>query len=93
MDNDERKEFISRIGTFFLLIGIGAMWLFVVSDMNENSTNFIYFFVSIITLVLSWYFKRISASAPKPGNRFEALRKLQQKRREAQAKKNDAQKK
>ena len=93
MDEGERKEFIARIGTFFLLIGIGMMWLFIMSDMGENATNFIYFFASVITLVLGWYFKRITASPPKPDNRFEGLRKLQQKRREAQAKKNAEKKK
>ena len=92
MDEGERKEFISRIGTFFLLIGIASMWLFVVSDMS-NATNFIFFFASIIILVLGWNFKRITASAPKSGGRFEALRKIAQKRREAKQKKEEAKKK
>jgi hypothetical protein len=86
MGEDNRKEFISRIGTFFLLIGIGMMWLFVVSDMS-NSTNFIFFVLSIVTLVTGWYFKRIAAPPPKAGSRFEALRRMMQKQREAKAKK------
>lgn len=91
MDEGERKELISRIGTFFLLIGIASMLLFVVSDMGK-STNFIYFFVSIIILVLGWNFKRITASAPKSGSRFEALRRIAQKQREAKQKKEAAKK-
>ncbi|MDX9991670.1 MAG: hypothetical protein RBS68_06415 [Anaerolineales bacterium] len=92
MDDGERKEFISRIGTFFLLLGFASMWLFIIADMS-SATNFIYFFVSIILLVLGWNFKRITASAPKAGNRFEALRKIIQKRREAKQKKETAKKK
>lgn len=92
MEEGDRKEFISRIGTFFLLIGIGTMWLFIVSDMG-NETKFTLFFVSVIVLVIGWYFKRITAPPPKPGSRFEGLRKLAQKQREAKEKREAAKKK
>ncbi|MCG2786367.1 MAG: hypothetical protein L6461_14835 [Anaerolineae bacterium] len=91
MDEGDRKEFISRIGTFFLLIGIGTMWVFIVSDMSNN-TDFVFFFISIVSLVGGWYFKRITAPPPKTGSRFEALRKFIQKQREAKAKKDAAKK-
>lgn len=92
MEEGDRKEFISRIGTFFLLIGIGTMWLFIVSDMG-NETKFTLFFVSVIALVVGWYFKRITAPPPKAGTRFEGLRKLAQKQREAKEKREAAKKK
>ncbi len=92
MDEGDRKEFISRIGTFFLLVGIGTMWVFIVSDMSNN-TDFIFFFISIVSLVGGWYFKRITAPPPKTGARFEGLRKLAQKQREAKAKRAEASKK
>ncbi len=92
MEEGDRKEFIARIGTFFLLIGIGTMWLFIVSDMG-NETKFALFFASVITLVIGWYFKRITAPPPKPGTRFEGLRKLAQKQREAKEKREAAKKK
>jgi cytochrome c biogenesis protein CcdA len=92
MEEGDRKEFIARIGTFFLLIGIGTMWLFIVSDMG-NETKFVLFFASVITLVIGWYFKRITAPPPKPGTRFEGLRKLAQKQREAKEKREAAKKK
>jgi hypothetical protein len=93
MEESDRKEFISRIGTFFLLIGAGMMVLFIGSDMGA-STNFAFFFLSVLGLGLGWYFKRITAPPPKTGgNRFEGLRKLQQKQREAKAKKEAAKKK
>lgn len=91
MDEGDRKEFISRIGTFFLLIGIGTMWVFIVSDMSNN-TDFVFFFISIVSLVSGWHFKRITAPPSKAGSRFEALRKFIQKRREAKAKKDAAKK-
>ncbi len=92
MEEGDRKEFIARIGTFFLLIGIGTMWLFIVSDMG-NETKFVLFFAGVITLVIGWYFKRITAPPPKPGTRFEGLRKLAQKQREAKEKREAAKKK
>lgn len=92
MEENDRKELISRMGTFFLLIGAGMMVLFIGSDVGE-STNFAFFFISIIGLGLGWYFKRITAPPQKSGNRFEAIRKFQQKRREAKAKKEAERKK
>jgi hypothetical protein len=86
MDEGERKDFISRIGTFFFLIGIATMWLFVASDMQDTPA-FIFFFVSIISFVLGWYFKRITAPPKKDPGRFSFLRKLIQKSREKKQKK------
>jgi hypothetical protein len=86
MDEDKRSDFISRIGTFFLLLGIGLMWLFVVSDLNK-ATNFFFFFVGIIVLVGAWYFKRISAPPRKDAGRFSLIRRILQKQREAKEKK------
>ena len=38
-----------------------------------------------VGLLLGWFFKRISAPPAKPSARFEGIRKMQQKRREAKA--------
>lgn len=86
MDEDERRLFISRIGTFFFLLGIFGGILFIASDFNKN-TNFGFFFVAIILLIAGWLFKRITAQTPIEGKRFEGIRKFQQKRREVNAKK------
>jgi membrane protein implicated in regulation of membrane protease activity len=75
MEEGERKEFISRIGTFLILIGITAMWLFIISDMSSE-TDFTLFIISVVSLVLAWRFKRSTASAPKDAGRFGSLRKL-----------------
>jgi hypothetical protein len=91
MDEGNRNDFISRIGTFFLLIGIGLMWLFVVSDLNK-ATNFFFFILGGILLFGAWYFKRISAPPRKDAGRFSLIRKILQKQREAKAKKEAAKK-
>lgn len=91
MEEDKRSDFISRIGTFFLLLGFGLMWLFVVSDLN-NATNFLFFFLGVIVLVGAWYFKRISAPPRKDAGRFSLIRKMLQRQREAKAKKEAAKK-
>jgi predicted membrane channel-forming protein YqfA (hemolysin III family) len=91
MDDEERKGFISRIGTFFLLLGLAVVILFIASDIGQQ-TAFSYFFIGIILFSIGFVFKRMSAPSPKPSNRFEGIRRLQQQRREAKAKK-EAQKK
>jgi energy-coupling factor transporter transmembrane protein EcfT len=96
MGEDDRSSFISRIGTFFLLIGIVVVILFIASDIGAQ-TYFSYFFIGVILLALGWYFKRISAPPASQGKRFEGIRTLQQKNRESAAKreaeKNDKSKK
>ena len=96
MGEEDRKLFISRIGTFFLLLGIFGVVLFIASDIGKE-TKFSYFFLGVLFLALGWYFNRISAPPPVPGKRFEGIRFLQKKSREAKTKtkteKNDKDKK
>jgi hypothetical protein len=91
MDDEERKIFISRIGTFFLLLGLAVVILFIASDVGKQ-TVFGYFFIGILLLSIGFFLKRTSASPPKPSSRFEGIRRMQQQQREAKAKK-EAQKK
>lgn len=73
---DERKQILSKIGTFFLFIGVIFMFIFVVLDMRGNTVP-ILFILGAIGLAATIYFKRISAPPPRPpSNRFEGLRKL-----------------
>lgn len=37
MEEGDRQEFISRIGTFFLLVGIGLMIIFIGYDLQPGS--------------------------------------------------------
>lgn len=133
----ERSAFISRIGTFFLLLGILLVILFIASDVsrvdqgrianatqnyiaqgvqalqtrdagailakqaglptptlalpassNSSPLNYLSFFcLGTLILVLGLFMRRKFAPPPTPGKRFEAIRKAQQKSREAKAKK------
>ena len=87
MDEDsERKAFISRIGTFFLLLGVLVVILFIASDMGEE-TYFRYFFIGAVLLVAGLILKRMAAPPPTVSKRFEWIRKSRQKQREAKIKK------
>ena len=85
-DGGERKAFISRIGTFLLLVGILVVVLFIASDRGNQAT-FSYFFIGMFLIAAGFIFKRMAAPEKSPSQRFEAIRKMQQKRREAKEKK------
>jgi hypothetical protein len=87
-----RNDLISRVGTFFLLLGILLVSLFIMSDAVQ-STKFNYFFLGGASLVVGLYFKRNSWKPAKPSNRFESIRRFQQRQKEAKAKKQQAAKK
>jgi hypothetical protein len=89
--DDNRDDLISRVGTFFVLLGILLVVLFIMSDAVQK-TRFNYFFFGGLFMVIGLYFKRITARPPKSSNRFEAIRKWQQRQRDARAKKEAAQK-
>ena len=77
----DRKEFISRIGTFFLLVGIGLLVLFVLSEMAEK-TDLSYFCWGTIILVLGFVFRaQYKAPPPAASGRFGILKKLTFKRK------------
>jgi len=86
MGEDDRNVFISRIGTFFILLGIVVVILFVASDIGQK-TYYSYFFIGVLFLAIGVYFKRSSAPPPVPGKRFLGIRNLLQKSRENKTKK------
>jgi hypothetical protein len=64
-------EFIIRIGTFFILIGVGIFILFVASDY-ANQTNFDYLFWAVLSVTVGILFRR-RKPAPPPSGRFSFL--------------------
>lgn len=90
MDN-ERKDLISRIGTFFLLMGVLLLVLFIASDIGK-SLSCGYFLLGVVCILATIYLKRISATQAPPNTRFAAVRKLQQKQADARKKRDEAQK-
>lgn len=73
------KEFIIRIGTFFLLIGAGIFILFVASDY-AGKTNFDYLFWAVLSITIGIMMRR-RKPAPPPSGRFSYVRKLKERRR------------
>ncbi len=88
-ETGDRKAFISRIGTFFLILGVLVIIIFIATDIGDEA-YFRYFFIGIILLSIGFILKRMSAPPPPPSKRFEGIRKIQQKSRDAKAKKDAA---
>ena len=85
-NGSERNSFISRIGTFFILLGVLALVIFIASDVGQE-TYFGFFFFAAILFITGFVFKRMGAEPTPPSKRFEAIRKMQQQRREDKLKK------
>ena len=73
------KEFIIRIGTFFLLIGTGILILFIASDY-AGKTNFDYLFWAVLSITIGWMLRR-RKEPPPPSGRFSYVRRLKERRR------------
>lgn len=83
MEDDLRP----RIGTFFILIGLGLLALFVGSDMALQA-DFWYFIGSIGFIGFGAYLKLVSSREKGPSQRFSSIRNYREKRRkEKEAKK------
>ncbi len=74
MENDD--DLIIRMGTFFMVMGLGAFVLFVTSDIAEQ-VNFDYLFIAILLLAVGGFFRR-KKTPPPPAGRFEYLRKMRE---------------
>ncbi len=73
------KEFIIRIGTFFLLIGTGIFILFIASDY-AGKTNFDYLFWAVLSITIGIMLRRRKPPPP-PSGRFSYIRRLKERRR------------
>jgi membrane protein implicated in regulation of membrane protease activity len=68
------KELLIRVGTFFMVIGVGIFILFVASDY-AGATNFDYLFVAIFSFVVGMLLRR-RKPAPPPSGRFAYIRRM-----------------
>ena len=68
-----------RFGTFFLVIGLAMVGLFILSDAS-NQPQFGLFFLGVVGVlggvVLWWRAPTRSALPPKPSGRFRLVRSL-----------------
>jgi len=81
-----RKEIVARIGTFFLLLGIGLLVFFFLSEAAQQVT-FEYFCWSLILIVLGFIFRGQFKKATPASGRFSLVRKLMPKSKQDQGKK------
>ena len=68
------REFIIRIGTFFILIGVGIFILFLASDYADKP-NFDYLFWAVLSVTVGLLLQRRRPPRP-PSGRFDILRRL-----------------
>ncbi len=73
----DQKDIIPRIGTFFLILGIGYIVLFVISDI-ANALGFKYLFIGLLLGGIGFYFRR-NLEKPSSSGRFEAWNKMRSK--------------
>jgi hypothetical protein len=82
----DRREFVSRVGTFFVLVGIGLMVFFMLSDAASDP-RLSYFCWSTILLSLGFIFRsRFKRPAGPPSGRFGILQRLKRKPKEEKKK-------
>jgi hypothetical protein len=70
------NEFLIRIGSFFIWIGVGLVILFVASLWN-NAPDFKFFFLGVVSIFLGARLFRRKAPPP-PSGRFALYRKLRE---------------
>jgi hypothetical protein len=70
-----RKEVIHRIGTFFILLGIGLLGFFLLSEAAKQVT-FEYFCWSVLLLVIGFIFRGQFKRSVPPSGRFSLVKRL-----------------
>lgn len=81
------EDIVPRIGTFFILIAIGLMILFVASDLARQPA-FDYFFLALIIFTVGVLFRRRAAPRP-PSGRFGLLRRMREARKQEEQQKQE----
>jgi len=80
-----RKEFVYRVGTFFLLVGVGLLVFFLFSEAAQQPT-FSYFCWSMILLILGFLFRAQYKKTVPSSGRFGILKRLKPKPKEEKKK-------
>ena len=73
--NYNPKEFIYRVGTFFLLVGVGLLIFFMLSEAAEQP-QFNYFCGSMVLLIIGFMFRAQYKRAVAKSGRFSILKRL-----------------
>jgi hypothetical protein len=88
------NDFIGRVGTFFYMIGIGLMLLFIASDTANNfntkpTINYNYLFFSVMLLSFGYIFRK-RAAPPPAADRFKTWRKIRENQKKSKEEKEKA---
>jgi len=67
------KDIIPRIGTFFIIMSIGFLFLFAISDPSEIN-YFDFLFIGIFFAGIGIFLRR-KAKPPPPANRFSMFKR------------------
>jgi len=77
-----RKEFLYRVGTFFLLVAIGLLVFFLLSE-QAGQTNFDYFCWSTVLFIIAFIFRAQYKKPASPASgRFGILKKFKKGKKE-----------
>jgi len=91
--NVNQDDFVPRIGTFLILLGIFAFIFFLASDFS-NQTDFDWLFAGVVLFLIGFVLRR-RAPPPPPSGRFSGVRKWREdakKRKQEKAEKKKAKK-
>lgn len=80
------REFIYRLGTFFLLVGLGLLVFFLLSDAAGTPT-LSYFCWSMILFVLGFVFRARYKRSIQSSGRFSIFQRLMPKSKQDKGKK------
>ena len=82
----DRKEFVARVGTFFVLVGIGMLVFFILSEAAKAPT-LSYFCWGTVLLTFGFIFRaQFKRPAGPPSGRFSIFQRLKPKPKEEKKK-------
>ena len=86
----DQDDFVARIGTFLILLGIFFSILFVASDLSSQ-TDFDWLFLGVLFFLIGLVFRRRAPPLP-PSGRFSGIRKLRENIKKRKQEKEDKKK-
>jgi positive regulator of sigma E activity len=86
--NFDYRDLIYRVGTFFLLIGIGLVVIFILSE-GAGQASLEYFCTATVFLVIGFMFRAQYKRSIQPSGRFRILKMFRPKSKEDKGKKKE----
>ena len=85
------SDFIARVGTFFYLVAVTLLVLFIASDAAGTNADYDYFFVALILFIVGFLFRK-RAAPPPAADRFRIIRKWREDQKQKQEERSKPQK-